>query len=59
MDTVRWIDMVDPVYTLCKLAGVDPDENNINGIAVYNHSLIVWYVDENGVHRHASRRYEL
>jgi hypothetical protein len=30
---IRWTDMVDPVYTLCQVAGVDPDENEITFIA--------------------------
>lgn len=56
---IRWIDMVDPVYTLCNLAGVDPDENEITGIAIHSHNLIVWYIDANGVRRHVSKRYDI
>lgn len=57
--TIRWIDMVDPVYTLCNLAGVDPDENDITGIAIHGDNLIVWYIDPQGARRHKSLRYAL
>ena len=59
MDKVRWIDMIDPVYTLCNLVGVDPDTNDITGISIYGQNLIVWYIDPDGVRKTKSRRYEL
>ena len=51
--------MVDPVYTLCQIAGVDPYDNDITGIAVHNDVLIVWYIDKHGVRRHKSESYSL
>lgn len=59
MDGVRWIDMIDPVYTLARIAGLDPDIAKIDGIAIQNMHLIVWYIDDHGVSRHVSKRYEL
>ena len=55
---IRWIDMIDPVYTLAKLAGI-PDDTKIDGIAIQNMRLIVWYTDENGAPRHISKGYNL
>lgn len=51
--------MIDPVYTLVRLVDLDPDINKIDGVAVQNMNLIVWYTDEGGTSRHISKRYEL
>ena len=56
--SVKWIDMVDPIYTLVKLAGV-PDNSKIDGVSIQDMHLIVWYTDELGASRHISKRYEL
>lgn len=40
---VRWIDMIDPVYTLSKLAGIDPDINEIHLIKITKEKLVVVY----------------
>lgn len=55
---IRWIDMIDPVYTLATLAEI-PNNSKIDGIAIQNMHLIVWYTDEHGASRHISKRYEL
>jgi hypothetical protein len=59
MNNIRWIDMVDPIYTLARLTDIDPDIVNIYGISVMDNSLIVWYYDENNVARHITKRYDL
>lgn len=51
--------MIDPVYTLVSLAGLDPDTTKIDGIAIQNKRLIVWYTDEQGASRHVSKEYDL
>lgn len=56
---IRWIDMVDPIYTLCALAEVDTDVNNITGISITDNHMIIWYTDVNGAPRHTSRVYRL
>lgn len=56
---IRWTDMIDPVYTLVSLAGLDPDTTKIDGIAIQNKRLIVWYTDEQGASRHVSKEYDL
>jgi hypothetical protein len=50
--------MIDPIYTLVKLAGV-PDNSKIDGVSIQDMHLIVWYTDELGASRHISKRYEL
>ena len=59
MNMIRWIDMVDPVYTLAKLAGVDPDELRITGIIVMDNHMSIWYQDEKGIARHKTVGYSL
>jgi hypothetical protein len=56
--TVRWIDMVDPIYTLCALAGVDTDVNNITGMSINDNRIIIWHIDVNGAPRHTSKVYK-
>lgn len=56
---VRWIDMVDPIYTLCALVGVDTDVNNITGISISENHIIVWYTDSVGTARHTTKQYDL
>lgn len=57
--SVRWIDMIDPIYTLCALAGVDTDVNNITGISINENHIIVWYIDSVGTARHTTKQYDL
>ena len=57
--SVRWIDMVDPIYTLCALAEVDTDVNNITGISIVHNRMIIWYIDSFGAVRHISKGYSL
>ena len=57
--SVRWIDMVDPIYTLCALAGVDTDVSNINGISINENHITVWYTDSVGTARHTTKQYDL
>lgn len=40
---MRWIDMIDPVYTLSKLAGIDPDINEIHLIKITKEKIVVIY----------------
>jgi hypothetical protein len=56
---IRWIDMIDPVYTLALLAGVDPELNTITSISIQDDRLIVRYTDENGKHDFSSVEYDL
>jgi hypothetical protein len=58
MEKIRWIDMIDPIYTLAKLAGIDPDVTKISGISVMDNYLVVWYFDEKNIPRHMSLSYE-
>lgn len=58
MDTVRWIDMIDPVYTLVRLVGLDPESVDLEGISIMDNRLIIRYVD-NGAHRFVSIPYEV
>ena len=46
MDTVRWIDMVDPVYTLVRLVGLDPDATDLHSISIMDQHLIVRYFED-------------
>jgi hypothetical protein len=57
--SVRWIDMIDPIYTLCALAEVDTDVNNITGISIVHNRIIIWYIDSVGTARHISKGYSL
>lgn len=57
--TVRWIDMIDPVYTLAQIAGVDPDRNILTSIMVLDHMLTIGYIDMDGIVRTATVRYIL
>ena len=54
---IRWIDMIDPVYTLALLAGVDPDNNDLTGINIGNSSLTVYWKDSSQVRRHKTVSY--
>lgn len=56
---IKWIDMVDPVYTLARLAGIDPDENQITGINITQHRLIIYYNTKDGASEYVSKPYEL
>jgi hypothetical protein len=51
--------MVDPIYTLCALAGIDTDDNDITGISIINNHMIIWYTDIDGAPRHVSKLYRL
>lgn len=51
--------MVDPVYTLALLAGVDPELNSIISIFIQDSRLIVRYTDENGKSDFSSVEYNL
>jgi hypothetical protein len=55
--SVKWIDMVDSIYTLCALAGVDTNVNNITGISIVHNRIIIWYIDSVGTARHISKGY--
>jgi hypothetical protein len=46
MDTVRWIDMIEPVYELVRLVGLDPEEIDIDSIFIADHRLIVRYIKD-------------
>jgi hypothetical protein len=50
MDNIRWIDMIDPVYTLVRLVGLDPEEIEIDSISIMDHRLIVRYMDNGNQH---------
>jgi hypothetical protein len=56
---IRWIDMIDPVYTLALLAGVDPEVNDITSISIQDRRLIVRYTDPDGKHDFSSVEYDL
>ena len=49
--------MIDPVYTLALLAGVDPDKNDLTGINIGNSSLTVYWKDSSQVRRHKTVSY--
>lgn len=51
--------MVDPVYTLVRLTGLDPENTQILGISIMDNYLVVWYLDEKGTSRHMSVQYEI
>lgn len=55
---IHWSDMLAPVYALCDLADVDPVLNTIESIFIADQMLIVRYIDEDGIHRHVSKKYE-
>lgn len=56
---IRLTDMIDPVYTLATIAGLDPEEVRITSINIGDHTLIVRYIDKDGVARHVSQPYDL
>jgi hypothetical protein len=56
---IRWTDMVDPVYSLSVLAGIDPETNTITGINIQQNHLIVYYTNSNGSNMFVSKEYEL
>ena len=56
---IRWTDMVDPVYSLSVLAGIDPETNTITGINIQHNHLIVYYTNSNGSNMFVSKEYEL
>jgi coenzyme F420-reducing hydrogenase delta subunit len=58
MDSIRWTDMVDSVYTLVRLVGLDPEKIDIDSISIMDHRLIVRYI-ENGSQKFVSLPYEL
>lgn len=43
VEKIRWTDMIDPVYTLAQLAGVDPDNSEIHLIKIDKEKLMVIY----------------
>jgi hypothetical protein len=51
--------MLDAVYTLSQLAGVDPDENDIISIFIADKALVVRYRDPQGAYRHITKPYNL
>lgn len=59
MQKVRWVDMIDPVYTLARLAGIDADVTDITGISVMDSYLVVWYYDDKKIPRHVSVSFEI
>jgi hypothetical protein len=56
---IRWIDMIDPVYTLANLCSIDPENNHITGIMISQKSMTIWYEDLAGVARHISLSYDI
>ena len=56
---IRWIDMIDPVYTLALLAGVDPEINDITSISIQDQRLIVRFIEPSGKHDFVSVEYDL
>lgn len=56
---IKWIDMIDPVYTLVRMCDLDPESITITSIFIGEHMLIIRYLDENGVLRHVSQKYDL
>lgn len=56
---IRWFDMIDPVYTLAALAGVDVEFYDITGIVIQDSRLIVYYRDENGRNYFVSKEFDL
>lgn len=56
---IRWFDMIDPVYTLAALAGVDVENCDITGIVIQDKRLIVYYKDENGRSHFVSKAFDL
>jgi hypothetical protein len=50
--------MIDPVYTLVRLVGLDPEEIEIDSISIMDHRLIVRYLD-NGNQHFVSMPYEV
>lgn len=58
MDSIRWIDMIDPVYTLIRLAGLDPEDIDLEGVSILDNRLIIRYTD-NGISRFVSVPYSL
>jgi hypothetical protein len=50
MDSIRWIDMIDPVYTLVRLVGLDPEKIEIDSISIMDHRLIVRYIENGSQH---------
>lgn len=51
--------MIDSVYTLAQLAGVDPDENEITGINIIQQRLIIYYKTKDGATTYVSKPYDL
>jgi hypothetical protein len=58
MDSIRWTDMIDSVYTLARLVGLDPENIDIDSISIMDHRLIVRYI-ESGNQKFVSLPYEL
>lgn len=56
---IRWYDMIDPVYTLAALAGVDVETCDITGILIQDKRLIIYYNDENGKGHFVSKGFDL
>ena len=56
---IKWYDMMDSVYTLVSLVGLDPDTTDIRSINIANDRLTVWYRDEEGKMRSAYEKYDL
>ena len=51
--------MMDPVYTLARLAGIDPDEVDVSGITILQNRLIVYYKTESGAENYVSKKFDL
>lgn len=58
-DRIRWIDMIDPIYTLARLVDIDPTELKITGIWVMDNFLTIYYNDEKNTPRFKTARYDL
>ena len=43
MEKIRWIDMIDPVYTLARLVGLEPEKIDIESIIIMSQRLIIRY----------------
>lgn len=42
--------MIDPVYTLVRLVGLDPEKIEIDSISIMDHRLIVRYIENGSQH---------
>lgn len=56
---IHWSELVAAVYAVCDAVGIDPVLNEITSIYIGENTAIVRYLDENGVQRHISKKYEM